>query len=333
LQQQGEEDVLLLSAARGLSQADRSGLHDLPAGTGVLGAALHSPQPLVYASGEQAYTGETAAALIMQRGGYLGIPLRARGHVLGVLSVFTPLGRQVPAEEVALFAAIGEQIGVAADNARLYRQAEQLAVMEERQRLARELHDAVTQSLYSLTLLAETARRALAAEQWAQLGGYLERLGAVSQDALKEMRLLLYELRPASLAREGLVGALQRRLDAVEARAGVQTRLLLPSAEITLAPNVENALFRIAQEALNNALKHAGASAVTVNLRQEEHVLILEVEDNGNGFDPRAAESGGQGLHNMRERAVGAGGSLDINSVPGEGTKITARIPLAAEGG
>ncbi|MFW6070123.1 MAG: ATP-binding protein [bacterium] len=317
-----EGDGLRLAAASGFLQAEATQMDEMDTGEPVE-EVVRSRQPVVLQAGAR----QDADAILSDLA-YAGVPLRAKGRVLGVLSVIRSPARSFSPEEVALLSAIGEQIGVAVDNARLYQRAEELAVVEERQRLARELHDAVTQSVYSLTLLAETGRRAAAAEQWDAVGGYLERLGHISQEALKEMRLLLYELRPATLAREGLVGALQRRLDAVEGRAGVRTRLLLPAQEVTLPALVETALYRIAQEALNNALKHARATAVTVRLRQEEGAVALEVEDNGRGFDASAGESSGLGLANMRERAEQLGGGVTIRSTPGEGTSVTARIPL-----
>ena len=259
---------------------------------------------------------------------YIGAPIRAKGQVLGVLSVVGEMGRQFKTEEVTLLASIADEVGVAMENARLYKQAEQLAVVRERERLARELHDSVTQSLYSLTLLSEAGRRLAGAGDLERVGGYVDRLGEISQQALKEMRLLVYELRPLALRREGLVGALQQRLDAVERRAGVDARLLI-EGESELAAAVEEALYRIAQEALNNALKHAMATSVTVHVCAEndrvtnERTVRLEVVDNGRGFDSDAlGDTGGLGLVSMRERAEKLGGVLTVISSPGKGTTI-----------
>lgn len=185
--------------------------------------------------------------------------MRAKGRVVGVFSVLGESGRQFRPDEVTLLASIADQVGVAVENARLYQQAEQLAVMEERERLAHDLHNSVTQSLYSLTLLAEASRRLIRTKELDLAGDYITRLGETAQDALKEMRLLVYKLRPPALEKEGLVGAIQQRLGAVERRAGVKAQLIA-SDPITLSAPLEEGLYRIAQEALNNALKHAKAS-------------------------------------------------------------------------
>jgi signal transduction histidine kinase len=204
----------------------------------------------------------------------------------------------------------------------LAQKAAEAAVISERNRLARELHDAVTQSLYSSTLLAEAGQRLAGTGDLTRTQAYLSRLGEITQGALKEMRLLVHELRPLALQKEGLVGALQQRLDAVERRAGVDARLVVEGG-LELSPQVEENLYRIAQEALNNALKHAAATLVTVTIRARDERVELKVADNGTGFDPSAiSDEGGMGLTTMRERAEKSGGKLDIESAVGGGTSI-----------
>ena len=159
--------------------------------------------------------------------------------------------------------------------------------------------------------------------------GYLERLGDISQQALKEMRLLVYELRPLVLKREGLVGALQQRLDAVEKRAGVDARLLV-EGEVELPALVEEGLYRIAQEALNNVLKHAAATSVTVTVRSEGDHAELEIADNGTGFELDAMiDQGGMGLVSMRERVEKMGGSFAVLSAPAEGTRVRVKVEVS----
>mgnify|MGYP002681982659 FL=1 len=193
----------------------------------------------------------------------------------------------------------------------------------------RDSHDSVTQSLYSANLMVETARRAAQAGDMAEVERYLLRLGEVNGGALREMRLLLHQLRPLDLEGEGLVGALQRRLDAVEARTGVEVRLLAED-DLRLRPADEEALYRIAVEALNNALKHAGAASVTVQIRRLGGRVEMAVTDDGHGFYPEEVEDrGGMGLLTMRQRAERLGGTFEINSVPGQGT--TMRVTLDAE--
>jgi len=208
--------------------------------------------------------------------------------------------------------------------------AEELAVLQERNRLARELHDSVTQSLYSLTLLAEAGQRMIRAEDLQQIAGNQTRLGQIAQQALQEMRLLVYELRPLALKSEGLVGALEQRLETVERRAGIQARVLV-EGEVDLAPGLEEELYGIAQEALNNALKHARASKIVLSVRMVDKSVILEVADDGQGFDLAEVQvKGGLGLISMQERAEKIGGQLDIDSAPGEGTRISVKVLEAA---
>ena len=154
----------------------------------------------------------------------------------------------------------------------------------------------------------------------------LSEIRGITQQALKEMRLLVYELRPATLEQEGLIGALQHRLDAVEGRTGVKARLLLGEM-VELSEHLEEALYHITQEALNNALKHAAATRVTVRLNVDEgQQVTLEITDNGSGFDQDTLNGGGLGLVSMRERAEGLGGSITIASTPGKGTTVKVRV-------
>jgi signal transduction histidine kinase len=205
------------------------------------------------------------------------------------------------------------------------------AALEERRRLARDLHDSVTQSLYSLTLLAEATRRLAKAGDLERVENQVARLGETAQQALKEMRLLVYELRPLPLEQEGLIGALQQRLDAVEKRSGVNARLLIENVDRLPEP-IEAALYFITQEALNNALKHASATSVTVKLSGQPQRVLLEVIDNGHGFDRTAnTDRGGLGLTSMRERVERLGGALTIESTVGSGTHLGVVISWTEE--
>ena len=157
---------------------------------------------------------------------------------------------------------------------------------------------------------------------------YLARLGEAALQSLKEMRLLVHELRPPVLETEGLVGALQQRLDAVEGRSGVETRLRVEGTLELPAP-VEEELYRIAQEALNNALKHAAATLVTIHIRADGQGVELEVADNGIGFNPEAvSDKGGVGLASIRERAERVNGSLTVCSASGEGTQVRITVQM-----
>lgn len=249
-------------------------------------------------------------------------------EIYGGIALYFPEQRHFAAEELELAVAFGAQAALAIENAGLRQRAQLTAVMEERSRLARELHDSVTQQLYSLTLLAEGWRRLAKADKLINVDETLLELGQLGQQALKEMRLLVYELRPPSLEKEGLLGALHQRLAAVEKRAGV-TAQLIATEVIELPPPIEFALYGIAQEALNNTLKHATATTVSLCLRCTEDAVILEIVDNGSGFDPaQLPSSGGLGLVSMHERAIQMGGALTIHSVPGAGTTVQVTIPV-----
>jgi signal transduction histidine kinase len=206
-------------------------------------------------------------------------------------------------------------------------QIEELAAMDERNRLARELHDSVTQTLYSLTLQAEAVARELASGTADQAVAQVRAIRQMSQQALGEMRALLFELRPPDLEAEGLAGVLQDRLAVVEARAGLETALIIDGDESLPAP-IEDGLYRIAQEALNNVLKHAQARHVTVSLRNESGTIILEIADDGCGLDlAERRKRGGMGLRSMEERATLLGGTLTVRSTVGEGTQVLVEVP------
>lgn len=256
----------------------------------------------------------------------VSVPVRAKGRVMGVLSILVESIGRFSAEDVALLAAISDHVGGAVERTRLRRRAEEAAVIEERQRLARDLHDSVTQSLYSLVLFAEAGNDALRAGNADKTGSHLARLRDTAQQALKEMRLLIFELRPLALQTEGLVGALRHRLEAVERRAGIDARLEVEN--LTPLPEaMEAGLYGIAQEALNNVLKHARATQMTVRLNVENGRVEMEIHDNGQGFDSdRERLESGIGISSMRERARVLGGEITIRSRPGEGTSILVKL-------
>jgi signal transduction histidine kinase len=206
-------------------------------------------------------------------------------------------------------------------------QAEELAIANERTRLARDLHDSVAQTLYGLTLQAEAASRKLSAGQDEAVRAHLQAIREDAQQTLQETRLLIFELRPPILEESGLAAALKARIDAVEARGGTAVHLDLQ--EISgLSANMEMGLYRIAQEALNNAAKHAAATEINVRLTQNGESAILDIADNGCGFDPEAVPDGRIGLKGMAERVAQMKGDLQIKSAPGQGTEIQVEVPL-----
>lgn len=323
---------LQLIAHHGLTEAMLVELNNTPADVGLMGQVLKQGTPVVV---PHIQADENTRLVFRQSGlrAYAGVTMRVKGRVIGVLGAFWEGKRPLSPENVELLDSAADQIAVAIENHRLRQKEEQLAIVEERSRLAQDLHDSVSQALYSMTLLATAGRRlSRSGSNQALLDETLEDLGLTAQQALKEMRLLLYRLRPLALQFDGLAGALQHRLDAVEKRAGINVRLVasplpdLPSA-------VEETLYHIAQEALNNALKHAAATAVTIHVSPEPGGKIkLTVTDNGQGFDLKTGlAQGGMGLANMQQRAASLGGTLTIESTPGQGTTVTISLPLGGE--
>ena len=275
----------------------------------------------------------------------LAAPLRQGGETIGVLQAAHHDIHGLLPDDLPVLAAAANWASIAISNARLHEQAqkarEQQALLEERNRLARELHDAVTQSLYSISTLAGAWRRQIEAGNLQPQKDHIVELGELAEQALREVRLLIYELRPTELEEEGLVGALYRRMETVEQRAGIQTTFQITDAAghpfplpssgrearvdfYRLPKPVEHGLYRIAQEALNNALKYSGATTICIWIRLGRSTLSLEVQDNGRGFDATGATQPdvGFGLAGMRERAHNLGGRMTVASAPGEGTTI-----------
>jgi PAS domain S-box-containing protein len=259
---------------------------------------------------------------------FIGAPIRAKGQVLGLLSLFDRTILDYSLEDITLFMTIADQIGSSVERARLMKQAEIAAVIQERQRLARELHDSVTQLLYSQVLFAGAGLKVLHQGDSTLAEQHLARIDQAAQQALKEMRLLVYQLRPSDYLDEGLVGALERRLQAVEKRTSLNARLIV-EGKLNLDEAEEVALYRIAEEALNNTLKHAQAQSVSIILHGLDSRVILEIVDDGIGFEQQqAACSGGVGLSSMRERTAALGGQIEIHSQPGHGTHILVTIEV-----
>lgn len=209
--------------------------------------------------------------------------------------------------------------------ARQRAQAERAAAQEERRRLAQDIHDSVTQSVFSMIFTTQAARRDIESGDGRGLEA-LREIEEMARQALKDLRLLLYQLRSPLLEYDGLVSALRYRLDAVEARAGIKTQVIAPG-HIEMSSEAEDGAYRIAIEALNNSLKHARATEVVVELREEGEWLTLTVKDNGVGFDESTmARSAGLGLAGMRDRASRLGGAVLVQSEQNAGATVIVRI-------
>jgi signal transduction histidine kinase len=261
---------------------------------------------------------------------WLGVPLLVKDRLIGVLTVDHELPHQFNSQDAQFVLAFANQVAVALDNARLYERAQTVAALEERQRLARELHDSVSQALYGIALGARTARTLLDRPETKkdELNNPLDYVLSLSEAGLAEMRALIFELRPESLETEGLIAALNKQADALRARHHVEVVLeLCEEPPLPIATKVS--LYRVAQEALNNTIKHAHASRIDIRMACEDGSLRLAVEDDGTGFDPHQDFPGDRGLQSMRERMEGLGGQLSIESAPEAGTRVVAIIALA----
>jgi len=258
---------------------------------------------------------------------WLGVPMLVSGQVTGILSVQN-LERENAFHEsdIRLLQTFAASMSVALENARLYEQARQLAILEERQRVGRELHDSVTQSLYGISLYAQAASGKITAKQPDQARQYIEDIQDTAQESLADMRLLIFELRPPVLDKEGLIAAIQNRLTSVENRAGIKSSFVSGLTD-RLSQGVEEGLYQIAREALNNIIKHAHAKNISINIQQDSDSVSMEILDDGIGFDPETAcRQGCLGLANMQERARLHGWQYRIESSPGNGTRIKVEI-------
>lgn len=258
---------------------------------------------------------------------WLGAPMMVGDQVTGIISVQN-LDEEYAFNEsdIRFLQMFTASISIALENARLYEQAQRLAALEERQRLARELHDSVTQSLYGINLYAEAALGQWNAGQGEQLRQSLADIQATAQESLADMRRMIYELRPPILEREGLAAAIQNRLFSVESRAGLKSSFS-SNLETRLPISVEEGLYGIVREALNNTLKHACAHNVTVTIMQDDECIRLEISDDGVGFDPdEACREGCLGIASMQERAREQGWRFKVQSEAGAGTRVRVEV-------
>lgn len=251
---------------------------------------------------------------------WMWVPLAVRGRIIGGIGVAHEKRNYFTAHQADLALSVANQAAITMINSELYGRAQALAVLEERQRLARNLHDAVNQSLFSAGLIAEVLPRLWDRDQ-AEARRSLEDLRRLTRGAMAEMRSLLAELRPSTLTDSDLGDLLRQLGNALEGRTSLPV-VLTVSGEFTLPAEVQIAFYRICQEALSNVAKHAKARQVEIDLKQEGEVTELRIHDDGLGFDPDEPVSGHYGLDMMRERAENAGLQLTITSQPGHGTEL-----------
>lgn len=251
--------------------------------------------------------------------------LSAGGESLGLLSCYRIDDKPFSAFQATVLTALGELLGIIVENHRLRIEAEELAALEERQRLAREVHDAVSQSVYSLSLFARSASDALNDRDETKLISNLQDIEGTSLQVMREMRLLLYQLREPG-GDDDIPSALEARFRQVENRLGIQATYEI-GANISLPTQIQHEVWRIITEALNNTVKHANASQVHIQITNVGEQLVVTIQDDGIGFDD-SQESTGMGLNNMRARADNLGGRLGVSSTPGGGTQVMLQLPL-----
>jgi signal transduction histidine kinase len=306
----------------GMTQAQQRAIGPLPRQHGMLAALLKSgvPERLADIRKDPRFEGWPAAHPVME--GFLGVPVKNGEEVLGIIFVANKRSGSFTAHDEELLTLFAAHAAIALTNARLYERSREVSVLEERARLARELHDAVSQRLFSIRAHARAAE-VLVARDPARAAGELAAIAELGAQAHGELRAAIDGLAPPEL--DGLAESL-RRYAMLAARAhGVAVRLDARDVP-ELDPRVEAAAFRVAQEALNNALRHSGASEVSVTLSRTRRRVVLEVADDGSGFDPALASSG-LGLASMRERAAAVGGVLRVSSAPGAGTRVRLAVP------
>lgn len=257
------------------------------------------------------------------------LPLLAGPDVFGQLHVHFPEAVRLVPDDVDFLRALADQAALSTQNAALFAERAESAATEERQRLARDLHDSVSQALFSMTLHARTAERRLEplGDEAEAARTEVRQLQELTRGALAEMRALIFELRPDALAEEGLGSALTKQGAAMAAREQIAIEVDAPSARLPLSVDAEEHLYRIALEAMHNAVKHAYPSHILVSLVATTDGVQLLVSDDGIGFDTAIARPGHLGLGTMRERALGLGGSTQLESAPGAGTRVRVTVP------
>lgn len=332
-----EDSSLITLATRGTQKLEQSAPLRIPLPNAETLVALfndHKPIRIVDIWGEnpqanflRSLLNNGAAALLDGMRSWMWVPLAVKGRIIGGIGIAETSKDYFSSHHADLALSVADQAAITMINAELYGHAQALAVLEERQRLARSLHDAVNQSLFSAGLIAEVLPRLWERDQ-ALARRSLEDLRILTRGALAEMRALLAELRPSTLTDSKLGDLLHLLGNAFTGRTNIPVIVMI-KGEASLPAETQVALYRICQEALNNVAKHAKATKVEIDLRHaevSEPISELRIRDNGRGFDPGGLPpSGHYGLGMMRERAEAAGVTLSITSMPGKGSEITVQ--------
>jgi signal transduction histidine kinase len=315
----------------GISDEQWAAIGPLPRQHGLLGVMLSDPTPQRLRDLHADPRFRWWPAAHPNLGAFLGVPIMASptddDEILGAIFLANPNGRpEFSDDDERLLGVLAAHAAIALTNARLFERGRELTLVQERQRIARELHDAVAQTLFSLRLTAQAAA-ALVRRDPDRAIAELDTVTTLATEATNELRQIVAELRPPDLSREGLAATLRGRvalLNRVHGASITYTDEGCPK----LAPKVEEAMLRVAEEALHNALQHARATHVTVALRGDGNQSILEVQDDGRGFDPVTANASHRlGLASMRERSHAVHGRITVASEPGQGTTIRMEVP------
>jgi signal transduction histidine kinase len=308
----------------GMSDELIAAMGPLPRTHGMLGAMLESPAPhrTKDIREDPRFRGWWPRAHPQMRS-FLGVPIVARGEVIGALYLTEKEGG-FSAEDERLIALLAAHAAIAIENARLHERSRELSIVEERNRLARELHDNVTQRLFGVALAAESASTLLERDRQAA-AAEIARVGELARGAMEELRAVVFELRPGSLEAEGLATVLRKHVDVLRRVSGRAIELRVSDVP-RLSSGSAAQVFRIAQEALGNALRHAEAEHIRVALGNGSGRFMLSVADDGCGFDPGAVRGKRLGLTSMQERATELGGTLSVSS-SGGGTTVRLEVP------
>ncbi|MEU1788792.1 GAF domain-containing sensor histidine kinase [Streptomyces sparsogenes] len=317
----------------GVSEEQWKAIGPLPRQHGILAAMLRdaTPQRLADVRRDPRFEGWPDAHPDMSD--FIGLPIADGDEVLGAVFLANKRcpkpsgGCGFTAEDEELLGILAQHAAIALTNARLYERSRELTIAGERARLAHELHDAVSQKLFSLRLTAQAAA-ALVDRDPARAKGELQQIAALAAEAADELRSAVVELRPAALDEDGLVATLRTQIQVLDRAHSARVTFCAHGVRALPAAQ-EEALLRVAQEALHNALRHADAERVEVTLSRRGQGALLRVADDGAGFDPSAVRRAGRhlGLVSMRDRAGGVGGSLTVESAPGKGTVIEMEVP------
>ena len=323
----------------GLTEEQRAAIGPLPIGRGILGALISDAHPMRLAAIQDDARSVGLPPHHPPMTSFLGVPITVRGRIYGNLYLTEKRGETTFTEgDERAVVTLAAQAGVAIENARLFAEAQQRLALEARHRLARELHDSVSQALFSMTLESRGAQLLLERSGLpcdGPLGERLDNLRQLTQGALAEMRALIFELRPEALREEGLAAAIRKQAESMSARTEIAVEVRLPKKRIPLSEEVEEQVYRVVQEALANVARHSRAGRAIVRLRHrrsEPRELLVEVSDDGVGFDPSARQPGHLGLQTMAQRVEQLGGALQVEGRPGRGTRISAAIPLSPAG-